>query len=70
MTAKILATPALLMVFSGALPAVDSQLLNLIMPDAKVLAGVNVATAKASPFGQYVLSQISANDSGLQQLKP
>ena len=38
------------------------------MPDAKVLAGVNVAQAKSSPFGQYVLSQISANDPGLQQL--
>jgi hypothetical protein len=28
------------------------------MPDAKVLAGVNVDQAKASPFGQYVLTTL------------
>ncbi|MES1258776.1 MAG: hypothetical protein ABUS51_10105 [Acidobacteriota bacterium] len=46
--------------------AADTQLLNLVMPDAQVMAGVNVTTAKISPFGQYLLSQIGANDTGLQ----
>lgn len=68
MKAQIFATATLLTAFSTALPAVDSQLLNLVMPDAKMMAGVNVAQAKASPFGQYVLSQMTTNNSGLQQL--
>ena len=46
--------------------AADSQLLNLVMPDAQVMAGVNVTTAKISPFGQYVLAQIASNDKDLQ----
>jgi hypothetical protein len=67
MKAQIFATATLLTAFSTALPAVDSQLLNLVMPDAKVLAGVNVAQAKSSPFGQYVLSQMTTN-TDVQQL--
>jgi hypothetical protein len=46
----------------------DSQLLNLVMPDAKIMAGVNVTNAQISPFGQYVLSHMAANDAGLQSL--
>ncbi len=48
--------------------AVDQQLLGLVMPDAKVLAGVNVTTAKNSAFGQYMLNHIPAGDQGLQNL--
>ncbi len=53
----------------GALPAraADPQLLNLVMPDAKVLAGVNVDQAKTSPFGQYVLNQMQP-DNQLKEL--
>jgi hypothetical protein len=58
MKAQILTTATLLAVFSGALPAADRQLLNLVMPDATVLAGVNVDQAKATPFGQYVLTTL------------
>jgi hypothetical protein len=54
--------------FSARLSAADSQLLNLVMPDAKVLAGVNVTQAKSSPFGQYLLSQITAGNANLSQL--
>jgi hypothetical protein len=72
MNARLLTTATLASVFAGMLPAwaaADSQLLNLIMPDAKVLAGVNVDQAKASPFGQYVLSQVqSQTTGGLQEL--
>jgi len=46
----------------------DSGLVNLVMPDAKVIAGVNVAQAKATPFGQYVLTLIAPHDQQLQAL--
>ena len=69
MKAQILATATLVAVFSGALSAADSRMLNLVMPDATVLAGVNVDQAKATPFGQYVLTTLlQAQDQQLQQL--
>lgn len=43
-------------------------MLNLVMPDAKVLAGINVQQAMASPFGQYVLSLIEPQNQQLQGL--
>lgn len=61
MKAQILTTTTLLTIFAGTLPAVDQNLLNLVMPDAKVVAGVNVLSAKSSSFGQSVLSQFSSN---------
>jgi ABC-type thiamine transport system substrate-binding protein len=67
MKAQIL-TATLLTAFSGALSAADLQLLNLVMPDAKVLAGVNVEQAKGTQFGQYVLNQMQTQDAQLQQL--
>lgn len=48
--------------------AVDTQLLNLVMPEAQVMAGVNVTTAKISPFGQYVLTHFRSDEKGLQEL--
>jgi hypothetical protein len=38
--------------------AADPQLLNMVMPDAKVLAGVNATSARISPFGQFVISKL------------
>ncbi len=61
MKARILTTTTLVILFAGTLPAADPNLLNLVMPDAKVVAGVNVLSAKSSPFGQYVLSQFAGN---------
>jgi hypothetical protein len=58
MKALITSTAALAALFSGVLSAADPQLLNLVMPDAKVMADVNVMQAKMSPFGQYVLMQV------------
>jgi hypothetical protein len=46
--------------------AADTQLLNLVMPDAQVMAGINVTNATISPFGQYMLRRLMANDQGLQ----
>ena len=67
MKAQIL-TATLLTAFSGALSAADPQLLNLVMPDAKVLAGVNVDQAKGTQFGQFVLNQLQTHDAQMQQL--
>jgi len=70
MNARILTTATLAIAFTAVLPAkaADPQLLNLVMPDAAVLAGVNVDSAKTSPFGQYVLSQMQSNDQDMQKL--
>jgi len=69
MKAQIFATATLLAVFSGALPAANPRLLNLVMPGATVLAGVNVDQAKATPFGQYVLTTLLQSQAQqLQQL--
>jgi hypothetical protein len=43
------------------------DLLNFAMPDAKIVAGANVDTAKNSTFGQYVLSQIQSGNPALQK---
>jgi hypothetical protein len=58
MKALVTSTAALAALFSGVLSAADPQLLNLVMPDVKVMADVNVEQAKSSPFGQYVLTQV------------
>lgn len=42
----------------GTAFAADSQLMNLVMPDAKILAGVNASTAISSPLGQFLLSKL------------
>src|ERR1022692_3128338 len=67
MKAQIL-TATLFTAFSGALSAADPILLNLVMPDAKVLAGVNVQQAKGTQFGLYILNQLQTQDAQLQQL--
>jgi ethanolamine utilization microcompartment shell protein EutS len=61
MKARILTTATLVTVFAGTLAAANQNLLNLVMPDATVIAGINVLTAEHSPFGQYVLSHFVGN---------
>src|SRR5512138_3818022 len=53
-----------------ALPvfAVDPALLRMVPAGAKVVAGIDVQTAAASPFGQFVLSRAQQGDEGLQKL--
>lgn len=53
---------------SITLPAADPQLLNLVMPDASVLAGINVQQTLSSPWGQYLLARFQANEGDLQNL--
>src|SRR5262245_21942946 len=70
MNLRIGTIATLVAAFSGTLPAAaaDPQLVNLVMPDAKLLGGVNVNQAKASPFGQYILTQMTSQDQELQKL--
>src|SRR5271157_4375033 len=68
MKARIPITAILATTFAGVLPAVDPHLLRLVMPDAQVLAGVNVVATKNSPFGQYVLGQMAPKDQELQKM--
>jgi len=39
----------------------DPRLLNLVMPDATTLAGANVTNTEITPFGQYLLGQLTAS---------
>jgi len=56
-----------LMAAAGATAGVTPALLNLVMPDASVVSGMNVDQSVTSPFGQYILSQIQFNDSEFVQ---
>ena len=53
--------------FGASAFAADPQLMNLVMPDAQVMAGVNVTTAGISALGQFVLTQMGSKDAGLQE---
>jgi hypothetical protein len=68
MNATLRHTATLAMVFAATLPAADSRLVGLVMPGATVIAGVNVAQAMASPFGQYVLTLVAPHDPQFQAL--
>lgn len=56
------------LVFAAVANAADPQLLNLVMPDAKVIGGVNVQQAKSSPFGNFVITQMTNQQQGLQDI--
>src|SRR5258708_17115707 len=49
-------------------PAADQSLLNMVMPEAKVLVGVDVDHARDSVFGRMVLSQIGQEDAALAKM--
>jgi hypothetical protein len=70
MNARFLTSATLAFAFAGVLPAraADPQLLALVMPDAQVIAGVNVQQAKGTQFGQYILSQVQTSDPKFQEL--
>jgi hypothetical protein len=50
-----------------AASASDTQLLRLVMPDAKVVSGVDIDKVMLTPFGKFFLSQLPAPDSSFQQ---
>lgn len=55
-----------LLIPAAFMSAADTGLLTLVMPDAKILSGLSVEQSKASPFGQYVLSQMQPDDQNFQ----
>ena len=55
-----LAVLAGILVLGGVASAADPQLMNMIMPDAKVLAGANVTASRISPLGLFLLGKIQA----------
>jgi hypothetical protein len=61
MDMKLLAAVMIASPWAAALQAADPQLLSLVMPDAKILAGVNVTQAKSSPFGRFLIAQAVTN---------
>src|SRR6266849_1350699 len=67
MTLRAVAAAVVLWICTVLLPAADPQLLSLVMPDVKAIAGINVDQARNSQFGQFVLSQMPSNDEGLQE---
>lgn len=48
--------------FAGLMCAADPGLMNLLMPNAKAVAGINVGQAKTTPFGQFILARMSAEN--------
>jgi hypothetical protein len=56
------------LLWSGTAFAADPQLMNLVMPDAKILAGFNATSAIASPLGQFILSKINQSGTFPQDL--
>src|SRR5436190_11248687 len=64
---KFFAATIFVITISGTISAADRQLLGLMMPDAKVLAGMNVTQVRNSPYGQYLLLQGPFNQPHFQQ---
>lgn len=54
--------------FTVTAGAADSSLLNLVMPDAKVLAGVNVSKILASPMGKELRAKLGEASPELEKL--
>jgi len=54
-------------ILAGVASAADAQLLKLVMPDAKVVSGIDFDRVKSTPFGQFVLSQLPSGDSGFRE---
>jgi hypothetical protein len=67
MKAQLL-TATLLTAFSGTLFAADPILLNLVMPDATVIAGVNVQQAEGTQFGLLILNQMQTQNGQMEKL--
>jgi hypothetical protein len=57
---------AVLLALPIATWAADPALLKLVMPDAKVIAGIQVDQTKNSLFGQYILSHMQVDDAGFK----
>lgn len=47
--------------FAATSWAADAQLVNLLTPDSKLLAGVQLQQARTSPFGKFLFSQMGSS---------
>ena len=66
MRLPLLAVSSLLALATVA-SAADPQLLKLVMPDAKVVSGIDIDKVRSTPFGMFFLNQLPAPDSEFQQ---
>ena len=64
---KLRLLPALLALSLTSFAATDPNLLRLVMPDAKVVAGLQVTQTKKSAFGQFVLSHMQVEDDAFKK---
>jgi hypothetical protein len=51
---------------ANAMAAVDPDLLNLVMPEARMVVGARVDQSEASPFGHFVLGQMPSDNAQFQ----
>ncbi len=58
---------ALFVLLPSLAGAADSALLSMVMPDAKVLSGVQVDSARNSAFGRFVLSHMQLDDDNFKR---
>lgn len=61
-----LARLTLVLALPFAVFGADPALLQMVMPEAQVVAGLQVTQAKNSEFGQYVLAHLSVNNTQLE----
>ncbi|MBM3796664.1 MAG: hypothetical protein FJW31_22000 [Acidobacteria bacterium] len=66
---RFLSVPAVFLSAATLFGAADASMVDLIMPDAKILIGVDFERARNSPFGQFALRQLPGGDeAGLDKL--
>jgi len=58
---------AIVLCLAGAAHSADPRLLSLVMPDAKLIGGVNVAEIRDSPFGQFLISRGQSDVKGFEE---
>ena len=61
---QIVRTATLALLSSASIFAADSGLVNLVMPEARLVAGADLQRAKASSFGRYIMKQIEKQSAG------
>ena len=53
-------TLAIVLLLAAPAFAADPELLKLAMPEARLVAGIDVAAVKSTPFGRFALAQLTA----------
>jgi hypothetical protein len=58
---------AIVLCLAGAAYSADPRLLGLVMPDAKLIGGVNVTEVRDSPFGRFLISRGQSDVKGFEE---